>query len=119
MGGPFGRVETSDPGTPPKAATRFRWATLVSQYPPMTSRAHAHGSCCADRPIQQRRGMAATYDLMGAMTAFASDTPDEAERILTGSIGDMARDIRDNWAESRSMRAQSFVIGADPRTLRV
>lgn len=52
---------------------------------------------------------AAAYDLMGALTAFICDSPDEADRVLRQTVEDLIRDVRENWAESREQRARSFV----------
>lgn len=54
-------------------------------------------------------GLAAAIDLLGALVAFACDTPTAADRLLAVTLDDVKRDIRANWSETRLARAQRYL----------
>lgn len=54
-------------------------------------------------------GLAAGIDLLGALVAFASETPAAADQLLAVTLDDMKRDIRANWSDTRLARAQRYL----------
>lgn len=55
-------------------------------------------------------GMAAAGDLLGAMVAFAADTPEHADRLIDLWAEDLKRDVHENWSETREARGRAVAV---------